>query len=126
MVINTAKVKSGDNAVVFSLGWIDLNVIQGARIVGTNKIIGIDINLTRKELAEKFGITNFVTPKEVENDLVDYLVSLTDGGADYSCECVGNTGLMRQALECCHKGWGKASSLALLVQGRKSAPSHFN
>ena len=107
-VINTAKVEAGANVVVFGLGGIGLNVIQGARLVGANKIIGVDVNPKRKALAEQFGMTHFVNPKEVEGDLVAYLVSLTDGGADYSFECVGNTTLMRQALECCHRGWGES------------------
>src|SRR5512144_2623196 len=105
-VINTAKVEPGANVVVFGLGGIGLNVIQGARLAGANKIVGVDINPARKALAEKFGMTHFVNPKEVQGDLVPYLVSLTKGGADYSFECVGNVDLMRQALECCHRGWG--------------------
>ena len=105
-VINTAKVEPGANVVVFGLGGIGLNVIQGARMAGANKIVGVDINPRRKALAEKFGMTHFVNPKEVEGDLVAHLVALTDGGADYSFECVGNVDLMRQALECCHRGWG--------------------
>ena len=105
-VINTAKVEPGANVVVFGLGGIGLNVIQGCRMVGANKIIGVDVNPKKKALAEKFGMTHFVNPREVEGDLVPYLVDLTGGGADYSFECVGNVNLMRQALECCHKGWG--------------------
>src|ERR1700678_604412 len=105
-VINTAKVEAGANVVVFGLGGIGLNVIQGARMVGANKIIGVDLNPGRKALAEKFGLTHFVNPKEVGGDLVAHLVALTDGGADYSFECVGSTDLMRQALECCYRGWG--------------------
>jgi S-(hydroxymethyl)glutathione dehydrogenase/alcohol dehydrogenase len=101
-VINTAKVQAGDNVVVFGLGGIGLNVVQGARMVGADKIIGVDINPARRPLAEKFGMTHFVNPKEVAGDLVPYLVDLTGGGADYSFECVGNVKLMRQALECCH------------------------
>ena len=104
-VINTAKVESGANVVVFGLGGIGLNVIQGARMAGANMIVGVDVNASRKPLAEKFGMTHFVNPKEVEGDLVPYLVSLTKGGADYSFECIGNVDVMRQALECCHKGW---------------------
>ncbi|MGH6892898.1 MAG: alcohol dehydrogenase catalytic domain-containing protein, partial [Dongiaceae bacterium] len=103
-VMNTAKVEAGANVVVFGLGGIGLNVIQGARMVGANMIVGVDLNPTRKELASKFGMTHFVNPKEVEGDLVPYLVNLTKGGADYSFECIGNTKTMRQALECCHKG----------------------
>jgi S-(hydroxymethyl)glutathione dehydrogenase / alcohol dehydrogenase len=105
-VINTAKVEPGANVVVFGLGGIGLNVIQGARLVGADKIIGVDINPSKRALAEKFGMTHFVNPQEVEGDLVPYLVELTGGGADYSFECIGNVQIMRQALECCHKGWG--------------------
>src|SRR4030095_10289210 len=99
-VINTAKVEPGANVVVFGLGGIGLNVVQGARLVGANKIIGVDLNAARKALAEKFGLTHFVNPKEVGGDLVAHLVELTGGGADYSFECVGNVALMRPALEC--------------------------
>ncbi len=105
-VINTAKVAPGDNVVVFGLGGIGLNVVQGARMAGANMIIGVDLNPRRKELAEKFGMTHFVNPKEVAGDLVAYLVDLTKGGADFSFECIGDVKVMRQALECCHKGWG--------------------
>jgi S-(hydroxymethyl)glutathione dehydrogenase/alcohol dehydrogenase len=118
-VINTAKVEPGANVVVFGLGGIGLNVIQGARLVGANKIIGVDINPARKPLAEKFGMTHFVNPKEVEGDLVAYLVSLTDGGADYSFECVGNVDLMRQALECCHRGWGVSVIIGVAGAGQE-------
>jgi S-(hydroxymethyl)glutathione dehydrogenase / alcohol dehydrogenase len=104
-VINTAKVEPGSNVVVFGLGGIGLNVIQGARLVGADKIIGVDINPSRRSMAEKFGMTHFVNPKEIGSELVPYLVNLTGGGADYSFECVGDVTLMRQALECCHKGW---------------------
>src|ERR687884_230524 len=105
-VINTAKVEPGANVVVFGLGGIGLNVVQGCRMVGADMIVGVDINPRRRELAEKFGMTHFVNPKEVQGDLVPYLVNLTRGGADYSFECIGNVTTMRQALECCHKGWG--------------------
>ncbi|MEY4599520.1 MAG: hypothetical protein RLZZ445_2317, partial [Pseudomonadota bacterium] len=105
-VINTAKVEPGANVVVFGLGGIGLNVIQGARLAGANMIVGVDLNDARKPLAEKFGMTHFVNPKEVGGDLVPYLVNLTKGGADYSFECIGNVDVMRQALECCHRGWG--------------------
>jgi S-(hydroxymethyl)glutathione dehydrogenase/alcohol dehydrogenase len=118
-VINTAKVEPGANVVVFGLGGIGLNVIQGARLVGANKIIGVDINPARKPLAENFGMTHFVNPKEVEGDLVPYLVSLTDGGADYSFECVGNVELMRQALECCHRGWGVSVIIGVAGAGQE-------
>src|SRR5687767_537844 len=103
-VINTAKVEPGANVVVFGLGGIGLNVVQGAKLAGANKIVGVDINPRRKALARKFGMTHFVNPKGL--DLVPHLVELTKGGADYSFECVGNVDLMRQALECCHRGWG--------------------
>jgi len=118
-VINTAKVEAGANVVVFGLGGIGLNVIQGARLVGANKIIGVDVNAKRKPLAEKFGMTHFVNPKEVEGDLVQYLVALTDGGADYSFECVGNVDLMRQALECCHRGWGESVIIGVAGAGQE-------
>src|SRR6186713_657899 len=108
-VINTAKVEAGARVVVFGLGGIGLNVVQGARMVGADMIVGVDVNPAREALARKFGLTHFVNPKALEGkDLVAHLVELTDGGADYSFECVGNTRLMRQALECCHRGWGKS------------------
>src|SRR3954464_2849954 len=105
-VLNTAKVEPGANVVVFGLGGIGLNVVQGARIAGADMIVGVDLNPRREALARKFGLTHFVNPDEVKGDLVPHLVELTGGGADYSFECVGNVDLMRQALECCHKGWG--------------------
>jgi S-(hydroxymethyl)glutathione dehydrogenase / alcohol dehydrogenase len=118
-VINTAKVEAGANVVVFGLGGIGLNVIQGARLAGANKIIGVDINPKRKTLAEKFGMTHFVNPKEVGGDIVQHLVSITDGGADYSFECVGNVDLMRQALECCHRGWGVSTIIGVAGAGQE-------
>ena len=118
-VINTAKVEPGANVVVFGLGGIGLNVIQGAHLVGANKVIGVDLNPGRKALAEKFGMTHFVNPKEVGTDLVQYLVGLTDGGADYSFECVGNVDLMRQALECCHRGWGVSVIIGVAGAGQE-------
>jgi S-(hydroxymethyl)glutathione dehydrogenase / alcohol dehydrogenase len=118
-VINTAKVEPGANVVVFGLGGIGLNVVQGARLAGANKIIGVDLNPARKALAEKFGMTHFVNPKEVGGDLVAHLVSLTDGGADYSFECVGNVDLMRQALECCHRGWGVSVIIGVAGAGQE-------
>ena len=105
-VINTAKVEPGSNVVVFGLGGIGLNIIQAARLVGANMIVGVDLNSEKRQMAEKFGMTHFVNPSEIEGDLVAYLVDLTKGGADYSFECIGNINVMRQALECCHKGWG--------------------
>ena len=124
-VINTAKVEPGANVVVFGLGGIGLNVIQGARLAGANMIVGVDINPARKALAERFGMTHFVNPKEVEGDLVSWLVSLTDGGADYSFECVGNTGLMRQALECCHRGWGVSVIIGVAGAGQEISTRPF-
>jgi S-(hydroxymethyl)glutathione dehydrogenase/alcohol dehydrogenase len=118
-VINTAKVEAGANVVVFGLGGIGLNVIQGARLVGANMIVGVDLNPGRKKLAEKFGMTHFVNPKEVEGDLVAHLVSLTKGGADYSFECIGNVDVMRQALECCHKGWGVSVIIGVAGAGQE-------
>ncbi|MBV9385849.1 MAG: S-(hydroxymethyl)glutathione dehydrogenase/class III alcohol dehydrogenase [Chroococcidiopsidaceae cyanobacterium CP_BM_ER_R8_30] len=118
-VVNTAKVEPGANVVVFGLGGIGLNVIQGARMVGANQIVGVDINPTKRALAEKFGMTHFVNPKEVEGDLVAYLVDLTKGGADYSFECIGNVNIMRQALECCHKGWGVSVIIGVAGAGEE-------
>src|SRR5436190_17031742 len=104
-VINTAKVQPGDNVVVFGLGGIGLNVIQGARMAGADKIVGVDLNPGKEEWGRRFGMTDFVNPKEV-GDVVAHLVAMLDGGADYSFDCTGNTDVMRQALECCHRGWG--------------------
>ena len=118
-VINTAKVEPGANVVVFGLGGIGLNVIQGARLAGANMIVGVDLNPSRKPLAEKFGMTHFVNPKEVGGDLVPYLVNLTKGGADYSFECIGNVDVMRQALECCHKGWGVSVIIGVAGAGQE-------
>jgi len=124
-VINTAKVEPGANVVVFGLGGIGLNVIQGARLAGASMIVGVDVNPARKALAESFGMTDFVNPKEVKGDLVPYLVNLTKGGADYSFECVGNTTLMRQALECCHKGWGVSVIIGVAGAGQEIATRPF-
>ena len=118
-VINTAKVHAGANVVVFGLGGIGLNVVQGARLVGANKIIGVDVNPRRRALAESFGMTHFVNPREVAGELVQHLVALTDGGADYSFECVGNVDLMRQALECCHRGWGESIVIGVAGAGQE-------
>jgi S-(hydroxymethyl)glutathione dehydrogenase/alcohol dehydrogenase len=118
-VINTAKVEPGANVVVFGLGGIGLNVIQGARLAGANRIVGVDINPRRKALAESFGMTDFVNPKEVGGDLIAELVKVTDGGADYSFECVGNVDLMRQALECCHRGWGVSVIIGVAGAGQE-------
>jgi S-(hydroxymethyl)glutathione dehydrogenase/alcohol dehydrogenase len=124
-VINTAKVKPGSNVVVFGLGGIGLNVVQGCRMVGADKIIGVDLNPARRALAEKFGMTHFVNPKDVEGDLVAHLVSLTGGGADYSFECIGNVKVMRQALECCHKGWGESVIIGVAGAGEEISTRPF-
>ena len=124
-VINTAKVQSGDNVIVFGLGGIGLNVIQGARMVGAEMIVGVDINPARKAIAEKFGMTHFVNPDEVEGDLVPYLVDLTKGGADHSFECIGNVATMRQALECCHKGWGESTIIGVAGAGQEISTRPF-
>ena len=124
-VINTAKVQPGDNVVVFGLGGIGLNVIQGARLAGADMIVGVDLNPNRKPLAEKFGMTHFVNPKEVQGDLVPYLVDLTKGGADFSFECIGNVNVMRQALECCHKGWGVSVIIGVAGAGQEISTRPF-
>lgn len=124
-VINTAKVRPGDNVVIFGLGGIGLNVIQGARIAGADRIVGVDLNPGRKEIAEKFGMTHFVNPNEVEGDLVPYLVDITKGGADYSFECIGNVNVMRDALECCHKGWGTSIIIGVAPAGAEISTRPF-
>ncbi|MDE2011792.1 MAG: S-(hydroxymethyl)glutathione dehydrogenase/class III alcohol dehydrogenase [Alphaproteobacteria bacterium] len=124
-VIFTAKVEAGANVVVFGLGGIGLNVIQGAKMVGANKIIGVDLNPAREAMARKFGMTHFVNPKEVKGDLVGHLVELTDGGADYSFECIGNVNVMRQALECCHRGWGQSIIIGVAGAGQEISTRPF-
>ncbi|MGO1767864.1 S-(hydroxymethyl)glutathione dehydrogenase/class III alcohol dehydrogenase [Advenella sp. S44] len=124
-VIYTAKVEPGDKVIVFGLGGIGLNVVQGARLAGADMIIGVDINPAREELARKFGMTHFVNPKEVEGDIVPYLVSLTKGGADHTFECIGNVNLMRQALESCHKGWGKSTIIGVAGAGQEISTRPF-
>jgi S-(hydroxymethyl)glutathione dehydrogenase/alcohol dehydrogenase len=124
-VMNTAKVEVGARAVVFGLGGIGLNVIQGLRMVGAEQIVGVDLNPRRKEMAEKFGMTHFVNPAEVEGDLVPYLVDLTKGGADYSFECIGSTKVMRQALECAHRGWGKSVIIGVAGAGQEISTRPF-
>jgi S-(hydroxymethyl)glutathione dehydrogenase/alcohol dehydrogenase len=124
-VINTARAESGCRAVVFGLGGIGLNVIQGLRMVGADQIVGVDLNPRRKEMAEKFGMTHFVNPAEVQGDLVPYLVDLTKGGADYSFECIGNVKVMRQALECAHRGWGKSIIIGVAGAGQEIATRPF-
>jgi len=124
-VINTAKVEPGANVVVFGLGGIGLNVVQGARMVGAARIIGVDRHPEREALARRFGLTHFVNPKDVQGDLVAHLVELTDGGADYSFECVGNVQLMRQALECCHRGWGVSVIVGVAGAGQEISTRPF-
>jgi len=123
-VLFEANVEAGSNVVVFGLGGIGLNVIQGARLAGANKIIGIDLNPSRVELAKKFGMTHFINPKDVHN-VVEAIIDLTDGGADYSFECIGNVNTMRQALECCHKGWGESIIVGVAGAGQEIATRPF-
>ena len=125
-VIYTAKVRPGANVAVFGLGGIGLNVIQGARMVGADKIIGIDLNPGKRAMAEAFGMTHFVNPHEVGRDkVVQAIVDLTGGGADFSFECIGNTSIMRQALECCHRGWGESIIIGVAASGQEIATRPF-
>jgi S-(hydroxymethyl)glutathione dehydrogenase/alcohol dehydrogenase len=124
-VVFTAKVEPGARVVVFGLGGIGLNVVQGARLVGAAQIVAVDVNPTREAMARKFGATHFVNPNKVEGDLVGHLVELTRGGADYSFECVGNVKLMRQALECCHRGWGVCTIIGVAGAGQEIATRPF-
>jgi S-(hydroxymethyl)glutathione dehydrogenase / alcohol dehydrogenase len=125
-VIYTAKVEPGATVAVFGLGGIGLNVIQGAKLVGADKIIGIDINPAKRAMAEKFGMTHFINPKDVGNDkVVQAIVDATGGGADYSFDCTGNTDVMRQALECCHRGWGQSIIIGVAEAGREIATRPF-
>ncbi|MEM7078202.1 MAG: S-(hydroxymethyl)glutathione dehydrogenase/class III alcohol dehydrogenase [Pseudomonadota bacterium] len=123
-VINTAQVEAGSNVAIFGLGGIGLNVIQGARMVGANRIIGVDLNEDKRALGEKFGMTDFINPKDVD-DVVAAIVDMTDGGVDYSFECIGNTEVMRQALECCHKGWGESIIIGVAASGQEIATRPF-
>jgi S-(hydroxymethyl)glutathione dehydrogenase/alcohol dehydrogenase len=124
-VVNTAKVEAGANCVVFGLGGIGLNVLQGLKMVGADIIVGVDTNPDKKALGEKFGMTHFVNPNEVEGDLVSYLVDITKGGADYSFECIGNVDVMRTALECAHKGWGESVIIGVAGAGKEIATRPF-
>jgi S-(hydroxymethyl)glutathione dehydrogenase/alcohol dehydrogenase len=124
-VINTAKVEPGSRVVVFGLGGIGLNVIQGARMVGASQIIGVDLNPAKRQLAEQMGMTDYVNPREVQGDLVGHIVELTRGGADYSFECIGNVKTMRQALECCHKGWGVSVIIGVAGAGQEISTRPF-
>jgi S-(hydroxymethyl)glutathione dehydrogenase/alcohol dehydrogenase len=123
-VINTAKVEPGANVAIFGLGGIGLNVIQGARLVGANRIIGVDTNPAKRALAEKFGMTDFVDPNDV-GDVVAAIVEMTGGGVDYSFECIGNVNVMRQALECCHKGWGESIIIGVAGAGQEISTRPF-
>jgi S-(hydroxymethyl)glutathione dehydrogenase/alcohol dehydrogenase len=127
-VLFTAEVEAGANVVVFGLGGIGLNVIQGAKMVGADKIIGVDLNPEREAMARQFGMTHFINPNDVRaagGNVVDAIVQLTDGGADYSFECIGNTTTMRQALECCHKGWGKSVIIGVAAAGQEISTRPF-
>ena len=124
-VTKTAKVEPGSNIIVFGLGGIGLNVLQGAKMVGADKIIGVDINPERKAWGEKFGMTHFVNPAEVSGDLVEHLVALTGGGADYTFDCTGNTDVMRTALEACHRGWGESIIIGVAEAGKEIATRPF-
>ena len=124
-VMWTAKVEAGSRCVVFGLGGIGLNVIQGLRMVGATQIVGVDINPDREAWGRKFGMTDFVNPKEIKGDVVSHLVELTGGGADYTFECIGNVNVMRQALECCHKGWGESVIIGVAGAGQEIATRPF-
>jgi S-(hydroxymethyl)glutathione dehydrogenase/alcohol dehydrogenase len=124
-VINTAKVEPGAKVVVFGLGGIGLNVIQGARLVGADMIVGVDLNPEREAIAARFGMTHFVNPTAIDGDLVGHIVELTRGGADYSFECIGNTQVMRAALECCHKGWGESVIIGVAPAGAEISTRPF-
>jgi len=124
-VLYTAHVEPGANVVVFGLGGIGLNVIQGARLAGADMIVGVDLNPARREMAERFGMTHFVNPNEIDGDLVAHLVELTKGGADYSFECIGNVNVMRAALECCHKGWGVSTIIGVAGAGEEISTRPF-
>ena len=124
-VINTARVEQGSRAIVFGLGGIGLNVIQGLRLAGADQIVGVDINLGKKAMAERFGMTDFVNPTEVEEDLVPFLVNLTKGGADYTFDATGNVKVMRDALESAHKGWGESIIIGVAPAGAEIATRPF-
>jgi len=124
-VLFTARVEAGANVVVFGLGGIGLNVVQGAKMVGADRIIGVDLNPQREALARELGMTHFVNPRELDGELVPHLIELTGGGADYSFECIGNTQVMRQALECCHRGWGQSIIIGVAAAGAEIATRPF-
>ena len=120
----TMNVEAGSTVAVFGLGGIGLNVIQGARLVGATRIIGVDLNPSKADLARQFGMTDFVNPSEVD-DVVDHLIQMTGGGVDYSFECIGNVNVMRQALECCHKGWGQSCIIGVAGAGQEISTRPF-
>jgi S-(hydroxymethyl)glutathione dehydrogenase/alcohol dehydrogenase len=124
-VVNTAKVEPGTTAIVFGLGGIGLNVVQGLRLIGARMIVGVDLNPAREEWGRRFGMTHFVNPKSVSGDLVAHLVELTGGGADYTFECIGNVKVMRAALEACHKGWGQSVIIGVAGAGQEIATRPF-
>jgi S-(hydroxymethyl)glutathione dehydrogenase/alcohol dehydrogenase len=124
-VVKTAKVTPGANCIVFGLGGIGLNVVQGLRLVGAGRIIGVDINDSREEWGRRFGMTHFVNPGNVEGDLLAHLLALSDGGADYTFDCTGNTGVMRMALEACHRGWGESIIIGVAEAGKEIATRPF-
>ena len=124
-VVNTAKAEMGCNAVVFGLGGIGLNVIQGLKLIGANMIVGVDLNDSKEEWGTRFGMTHFVNPSKVKGNLAEHLVDLTGGGADYSFECIGNTEVMRTALECCHKGWGESVIIGVAGAGKEISTRPF-
>jgi S-(hydroxymethyl)glutathione dehydrogenase/alcohol dehydrogenase len=124
-VLFTAKVEAGARCVVFGLGGIGLNVVQGLKLVGAAQIVGVDTNPGKRAGGERFGMTHFVNPKEVQGSLVNHLVELTGGGADYSFECIGNVEVMRTALECCHKGWGESVIIGVAGAGQEISTRPF-
>jgi S-(hydroxymethyl)glutathione dehydrogenase/alcohol dehydrogenase len=124
-VVKTAKVQAGDNVIVFGLGGIGLNVIQGAKMVGADKIIGVDLNDSKEDWGRRFGMTDFVNPKKVDGDLVAHLVAMTDGGADYTFDATGNTDVMRVALEACHRGWGTSIIIGVAEAGKEISTRPF-
>jgi S-(hydroxymethyl)glutathione dehydrogenase/alcohol dehydrogenase len=124
-VVNTAKVEPGAKTIVFGLGGIGLNVIQGLRMVGADMIVGVDVNDAKEEWGRRFGMTHFINPKTVGGDIVGHLVALTGGGADYTFDCTGNTTVMRQALEACHRGWGQSIIIGVAEAGKEIATRPF-
>ncbi len=124
-VVHTAKVTPGSTVIVFGLGGIGLNVVQAARMVGANQIVGVDVNPDREAWGRRFGMTHFVNPSLIQGDMVQHLVALTDGGADYTFDCTGNTDVMRQALEACHRGWGVSTVIGVAEAGKEISTRPF-